>query len=79
MQAGNDQREKIKDSDLDPPALQQSPLTESHSSYIYPDLPEEKVEERMKEFRGVLELECLQPTCKECTRMREEVFWERCY
>merc|ERR1719234_1233628 len=26
----------------------------------------------MKEFRGVIELECLSPTCKECTRMREE-------
>ena len=80
MQADHDQNgenPKRVEAELEPAALQQSHLTESHPSYTYPTLLEEKVGEWMKEFRGVIELECLSgPICKECTRMREEVFWE---
>ena len=80
MQADHDQNgenPKRVEAESEPAAVQQSPLTESHPSYTYPTLLEEKVGEWMKEFRGVIELECLSdPICKECTRMREEVFWE---
>ena len=74
MQADNNDQKgetaKRIEGTSEPPALQQAP-----PSYIYPTLLEEFGGERMKEFRGVIELECLQPTCNECTSMREEVFW----
>ena len=78
MQTNHDDQngEKRVEAESEPAALQQSPLTESHPSYTYPSLLEEKLEERMKEFKGVIELECLHPTCKECVRMREEVIQE---
>ena len=79
MQADNDDQKgetaKRIEATSEPPALQQAPLSGSPPSYIYPTLLEEFGGERMKEFRGVIELECLQPTCNECTSMREEVFW----
>jgi len=74
MQTNHDDQngEKRVEAESEPAALQHSPLTESYPSYTYPSLLEEKLEERMKEFKGVIELECLHPTCKECVRMREE-------
>ena len=81
MQADNDDQKgetaKRIEATSEPPTLQQASLTGSLPSYIYPTLLEEE-RERMKEFRGVIELECLHPTCKECTTLREEVFWVPC-
>ena len=77
MQAADNQKGETPriEADSEPPASQQATL--SLPSYVYPTLLEEE-RERMKEFRGVIELECLHPTCKECTTLREEVFWVPC-
>ena len=79
MQAASNQKgetPKRIEANSEPPELQQAPLSGSLPSFINPTLMEEETEEKMKKFSGVVELECLHPTCKECTSMREEVFWE---
>ena len=50
-------------------------MTESRSLDVLPTLLDDEWGEGTKEFRAVVELECLLPNCTECDKIGDEVFW----
>ena len=50
-------------------------MTETRSVDVLPTLLDDEWGEGAKEFRAVVELECLLPNCTECDKIGDEVFW----
>ena len=50
-------------------------MTETRSVDVLPTLLDDEWGEGTKEFRAVVELECLLPNCTECDKIGDEVFW----